>query len=182
MCSSCGPAERAAAEGGGDGRRPWSFGVHAKLRWAAVGVVLLGALVSAVLRSGSDPPRRASADRVFAADLSRQAGEARRLAGEATIVGQIPALRGLAASIQRIESRHAGFVGRGTVETDAAGEVSPQRLQDFLEVVSRHAEGDQLLGRIQLASGSDPRMRARARELERDGRRLLFELGAARQR
>ena len=49
----------------------------------------------------------------------------------------------------------------------------------FLRRASQHARDDQLLARIELAGGRDPGLRARARRLQRDGRRMLIQLAEA---
>ena len=107
MCRSCGNAHEPADDPReGDGHRS-ALGVSARMQWTILGLGLIAALVSAVLFPKSDSPAATRTDRVFAADLSRQADQAARLSADAHVLAGASRLRDLAMSVQHVERAHA---------------------------------------------------------------------------
>lgn len=150
------------------------------MQWTILGLALIAALVSAVLFPKSDSPAATRTDRVFAADLSRQADQAARLSADAHVLAGASRLRDLAMSVQHVERAHArlGRRLRGG-EARARARAAPMAARHFLRRAYQHAGDDQLLARIELAGGRDPVLRARARRLQRDSRRMLIQLAEA---
>jgi hypothetical protein len=176
MCRSCGHLRGPADDASHGDRSPFPFAVSPAVRWAILGVALLAAApwTIGVLKSGSAEPTRT--DRVFAADLSRQAVQAARISRAMRVLARAAGLRHLAESIGRIERAHAELGRLRGAEARAGPVGASADGRSFLSVAARHARDDQVLARIELAGGRDPDLRARARDLERDGRRMLAEL------
>jgi hypothetical protein len=179
VCRRCGqldgPADHAAE---GEGRRS-AVGVSPGVQWVILGFALLAALASAVLFPKSASPEPSRTDRVFAADLSRQADQAARLSGDARVLTSDSTLRDLARSIQGVERAHARFGSVQGGEAQTGTRAASMDAKPFLRTASQHARDDQVLARIELDGGRDPALRARAQRLQRDGRRMLIRLAEA---
>jgi hypothetical protein len=179
MCRSCGNAHEPADDAReGDSHRS-AFGVSARMQWTILGLAFIAALVSAALFPKSDSPAATRTDRVFAADLSRQADQAARLSADAHVLAGASRLRDLAMSVQHVERAHARLGRLRGGQARARASAAPMAARPFLTRAYQHAGDDQLLARIELAGGRDPALRARARRLQRDSRRMLIQLAEA---
>lgn len=155
MCSSC--AHHPAGSSAGTAR-------SARWQWSVLGVFALigiaGALISFTKTSRTNPSNQA--DHVFAMDSARQASGGLALA-RAAVNGRSVGLRRLGTLIEGLELAH--------VRSTAVGSHLPgsRVLGDrvLLGRLAGHARDDKLLARIEVASGTDPRLLREAHRLAR---------------
>ena len=138
----------------------------AKIQWALVVLVTVGALVAGVLGGNSEPERSVTApDRVFRGDMARQADDANRLVAQAA---GSPRLEELAQRIERVDR---GLAGRNR-RSPAAERTTEARTDDraLRDAIRRHVVEDRIIAQIGLETGSSASTRRAAAELLRASR------------
>jgi hypothetical protein len=145
----------------------------AKLHAAVIALAVAGSLIAAVAGGSADQPPVTAGDRVFHADMARQAADASRIAAQAA---GSPPLAELARRIGREDRRLGGRVPVSGVA--APDDRPPAGDRDLRSAVERHIAEDRLIARIALGSASSAGTRRAAAALLRTSRDWTARLPA----